>query len=108
MGKAKLKKLTKKLVKRLEDMDIAVNRIILFGSHAAGRAKRYSDIDIAVISSSFEKQGLLKRQERLGEALYALGEPIEPLGYTPREYKDAGPASFLSEIISKGKTIYKN
>lgn len=108
MGKAKVKKLAKQIVSRLKDLNINVNRIILFGSHASGWAKPYSDIDIAVVSSSFEGKGLLKRQELLGEALFPLQEPIEALGYTLREYRNVQPASFLSEIISKGKVIYKN
>jgi len=108
MGKAKVKKLAKQLVSRLKDLDINVNRIILFGSHASGRARPYSDIDIAVVSSSFEGKGLLRRQELLGEAIYPLQEPIEALGYTLREYRNVKPASFLSEIISNGKVIYSN
>ncbi len=106
--KSKINIIAKHLAGRLESMDIRVQQIILFGSYANGKAKPYSDIDIAVISPSFEGKNLLKIQEILGEAIYPLQQPIEALGYTFREYKNVAPMSFLSEIIATGKTIYKN
>lgn len=110
MAKAnsRIKKIAIQLVNQLKNMDIYVQQLILFGSYAEGKAKLYSDIDIAVISASFKGKGLLRRQELLGEAIYPLKEPIEALGYTPSEYKNVIPASFLSEIIAKGKVIYKS
>ena len=108
MAKTKIDRITKNLINCLEDKNIRVRQLILFGSYANGKAKPYSDIDIAVISPFFEGKGILKRQELLGEAIYPLQEPIEALGYTPQEYKNAAPASFLAEIISTGKIIYKN
>lgn len=109
MAKAnsKIEQIVNRLVERLENKDIHVQQLILFGSHATGKAKLYSDIDIAVISSSFEGKGLLKRQELLGEAIYPLQEPIEAIGYSPKELKNIPPASFLSEVISTGKVIFK-
>ena len=89
-------------------MDIQVQRLILFGSYATGKAKTYSDIDIAVISAAFKGKGILKRQELLGEAIYPLQDPIEAIGFTPAEYKNAEPLSFLSEIISTGKVLHKS
>jgi len=103
--KSKIDIIAKQLIKRLEDMDIDVKHLILYGSYASGDAEPYSDIDIAVISPSFEGKGLLKRQELLGEAIYPLQEPIEALGYTPTECRNAPRASFLAEIITSGKVI---
>ncbi len=102
-----IKNLIKNLVTSLKAQGIRVNRLILFGSYVNGTPKPYRDIDIAVISSSFNNKSLLKRQELLGEAIFPLGEPIEALGYSYREFKKPGMLSFLSEILSKGKVIYK-
>ena len=108
MAKAnKIDKLTYKLVKSLTDEGIPVRRLILYGSYAKDTQRSYSDIDIAVISPAFEGKGILKRQELLGEALCSIGEPIEALGYTPKECRKPPPLSFLSEILSTGKLIYK-
>lgn len=106
--KDKISKLTDSVVKSLTEKGIPVKRLILYGSYAKGNPKPYSDIDIAVISPFFEGKGILKRQELLGEALYGLGEPIEALGYTLKECKNPPLLSFLSEILSTGKLIYKS
>lgn len=106
--KSKINKIVRQLVNQLEDKDIRVKQLILFGSQVTGKAKSYSDIDIAVISPSFEGKGILKRQELLGEAIYPLKEPIEAIGYTPGEYKNISPLSFLSEIISTGIVVFKS
>ncbi len=105
--KPKIDSIAKRLVNRLKEKNIDVKQLILFGSYATGKTKPYSDIDIAVISPSFKGKGILKRQELLGEAIYPLQEPIEAIGYTPYEYKNIAPASFLSEIAATGKVIYR-
>lgn len=106
--KSKIDTIAKLLVKQLENMGIRVRQLILFGSYATGKPNSYSDIDIAVVSDSFEDKGILKRQELLGEAIYPLGEPIEAIGYTTQEYRKATSTSFLWEIITTGKVIYKS
>lgn len=106
--KNKISKLKAAIVKNLTEKGIPVKYLILFGSYAKGNPKSYSDIDIAVVSPAFEGKGILKRQELLGEALYTLGEPIEALGYAPKEYRMPPALSFLSEILSTGKIIYKS
>ena len=102
-----IKNIIENLVDSLEAKGIRVNRLILYGSYANGIPKPYSDIDIAVISSSFNNKSLLKRQELLGEAIFPLGEPIEALGYSYKEFRKPGALSFFSEILSKGKVVYR-
>ena len=106
-GNGKIDKIVNRLVDSLEMKGIEVSQVILYGSFASGSAKSYSDIDIAVISPSFKSKGILKRQELLGEAIFPLGEPIEALGYSPQQCKDPDPLSFLSEILSTGKIVYR-
>ncbi|MBU4345921.1 MAG: nucleotidyltransferase domain-containing protein [Candidatus Omnitrophica bacterium] len=106
-GNNKIKKLVNKLVKSLADKEIPAKRLILYGSYARGNQAFDSDIDIAVISSAFEGKGILERQELLGEAFFGIGEPIEALGYTPKECRKPASLSFLHEIISTGKLIYQ-
>ena len=49
-----IKKIVKALVETLIANNIAVDKIILYGSQATGRPRNHSDIDIAVISPSFK------------------------------------------------------
>lgn len=103
----KINQIINKLAISLQAYGIKIDELILFGSYAQGTQKPYSDIDIAVVSSSFNNKNLLQRQEILGEAIFSLKEPIEALGYTPKEIKNSNALSFLSEIISSGKIVYK-
>jgi|YelNatPaOPRAMG01_1025707.scaffolds.fasta_scaffold98550_2 predicted nucleotidyltransferase len=102
-----IKKIANRLADALKAKGIKVKRIILYGSYAKGNPKPYSDIDLAVISPDFNNKGLLKRQELLGEIIFSLGEPIEALGYSDKEFKNPPELSFLSEIITKGKVVYR-
>ena len=104
---SQIKQIANNLVIHLEKKGIKVDRLLLYGSYANGNPLSYSDIDIAVISSSFDNKSLIKRQELLAEAIFPLDEPIEAIGYGYQEFKKSTPLSFLSEIIAKGKIIYK-
>lgn len=95
------------LVACLKARGIQVNKLILYGSYAYGAPKPGSDLDIAVISKSFDKKGLLRRQELLGEAAYQLKEPVELIGYSYEELQRPSSLTFLSEILSKGKVVYE-
>lgn len=101
-----LKTIFSTLINCLKEKGVKVNRLYLYGSYANGKPRPDSDIDIAVISSSFDKKNLVQRQEILGEIIFPLGEPIEAIGYSLREFKQAHPFSFLREIITHGKIIY--
>ena len=102
-----LKRTIKKFLAKLEEKKIKVHRVYLYGSHAEGNPSSFSDIDLAVISASFNKKDLVKRQELLGEIIYSLGEPIEAIGYSLDEFQNAPAFSFLSGIINNGKIVHQ-
>jgi predicted nucleotidyltransferase len=103
----KISRLIKNLVSCLEEKGIKVNKLILFGSYAQGNQQSESDVDVAVISETFNNKGLLRRQELLGEAIFRLKEPVEAIGYSYKEFQKRHPLSFLSDIVAKGKVVYK-
>jgi uncharacterized protein len=80
--------------------------VILFGSHAHGSVKEYSDIDIAVFSDDFgndpfsEMKGLLKLRRKINP-------DIEPLPFSKKNFLNHDKTEFISEILSKGKLLYK-
>lgn len=84
--------------KELKKYKIHPERIILFGSYAKGNAREDSDIDLVVISSDFENMNLRERLEILGLAAGNILEPIEALGYTPKEVVEK-KETFLEAII---------
>ena len=104
---SQIKRVINDLVESLKRKGIKVNRLILYGSYANGKPRPDSDIDVAVISSSFNNKNLLKRQELLGEAIFSLGEPVEAIGYSYNEFTKRSRLSFLFDIVSSGKTVYQ-
>lgn len=102
-----INKIIRDLIAILKRKGIKVDRLVLYGSYANGKPGPYSDIDVAVISSSFDNKSLLKRQELLGEAIFGLGEPVEAIGYSRKEFVKRSRLSFLFDIVSNGKTVYQ-
>ncbi len=50
-------------VAALEAQDIAVEKALLFGSHARGTANKDSDVDLIIVSPSFYKMPNWRRWE---------------------------------------------
>jgi predicted nucleotidyltransferase len=87
MGQDAVIKTTRQFKKALESLNIQVEQLILFGSHAAGTAREDSDIDLIVISSSFADKSYWERIDILSEAIYKVFAPIEASAFTPEEWK---------------------
>ena len=102
-----LNKIIRALIANLKRKGIRVNRLVLYGSYVNGKPRADSDIDVAVISSSFNNKNLLKRQELLGEAIFGLDEPIEAIGYSYKDFVNRSHMSFLFDIVANGKTVYQ-
>lgn len=90
---------------------IKVERVILFGSAAAGKLSRDSDIDLLVLSSSFAKM----KTDRRFDLLYTSRTdpltqetPMDIFGLTPQEYRQASSLSIVGEIKQTGKEILIN
>jgi predicted nucleotidyltransferase len=71
----------------LESLNIQVDQLILYGSHAAGVARDDSDIDLVVISQSFSGKSYWERIDILTDAIYEVFAPIEVSAFTPEEWK---------------------
>lgn len=85
-----------------------IEKVVLFGSCVRGKQKRWSDIDLAIISDDFSKMSFHQRLVFLGMlAWQAKATEIEALGYTLDEYKNATKLDFLGEIKRTGKIIYE-
>jgi predicted nucleotidyltransferase len=67
------------------DRDFPVRRLILFGSRARGKARRYSDVDLIVVSPRFRKLNSIERGARMYD-YWDLDCPADFLCYTPAEF----------------------
>lgn len=108
---SQLKNIAYNFVRRL-NKKIPVEMVILFGSYAWGHPQKNSDIDLAVISSRFEKMDDIKRIMLLSDVARKIKTPslidIDPLGFTEEELNNADYFDIAAEIKEKGKVIYQN
>lgn len=90
----------------LSKLGIRADRVILFGSHALGEVREYSDIDLVVISNDFKGMDLIERLEILGRTAARIMEPVEALGYTEEEFSLKGKGTFIGdEVKARGIEI---
>ena len=100
-----VKEIVKQYTEALRQCGIKVERIILYGSFAQGNPREDSDIDLVVVSESFQKMDLRERLEVLGIGAARIMKPVEARGYTPKEIELAPKISFLNEILKSGINI---
>ena len=81
--------------------------IVLFGSFSSGEINEGSDVDILVVADF--KEGFLERIRTLMD-LNRFRIPIEPVGYTPKEFEDMKRKGnlFVTEVLEKGKILYES
>jgi len=106
MGAARRRALEEEL-ERIIPLLVAegAQKIILFGSLAAGEVDTYSDIDLIVIMDTEERF-----LDRLGR-LYLAAQPrlaLDLLAYTPQEIEDMVQwNTWLREALERGRVLYE-
>ena len=103
MGQKAVLAIIKEFKDTLEAINIRVDQLILYGSHAAGSAREDSDIDLVVISSSFVDKSYWERINILSDAIYEVFAPIEASAFTPDEWKSK--KSLITEYAKNGVLV---
>ena len=103
MGRDTVLATVKRFKNVLESINIRVDQLILFGSHAEGTAREDSDIDLVVISSSFSDKGYWERINILTDAIYQVLAPIEASAFTPDEWKSE--KSLIFDYAKNGVSV---
>lgn len=86
---------------QLKKMGIRVERVMLFGSYATGTSREGSDIDLVVVSPDWAKYNDIERLETLGLAAGRILEPIEAVGFTPKEINTHQLSSFWEMVVNQ-------
>ncbi|MDI6735280.1 MAG: nucleotidyltransferase domain-containing protein [bacterium] len=92
----------KKFLKMVESADIGIERVILFGSYAKGYAGKWSDIDVALVSSNFSGIPFYD-SKMLNPFLLKIDSRIELHPFRPEDFTEGN--DFVREIIKTGMEI---
>lgn len=81
-------------------------KVILFGSYARGKVKKWSDLDIAIIKKT--KKRFIDR----GVEILRLTRPkiaVDFFVYTPKEFAEMKKDNYFirDEVVKGGKVIYE-
>ena len=94
-------------IELLQKKRVRVNKVILYGSRASGKAQKDSDIDIAIISSDFGKNRF-KEGSMLFELAALVDTRIEPIPISLSAYQKKTWLPLIYEIRTKGIEISKD
>jgi len=81
-----------------------VERVVLFGSYAAGRRDLFTDLDLLVVMSS--EQDFVHRTAELYRQV-AAGVDLDLLVYTPEEFDRLRQSGFVRQAVETGKVLYE-
>lgn len=91
--------------KKQVSKDFPINRMIFFGSQASGRARKWSDIDLIIVSPKFRKLDFIQRGAKMYD-YWDLHMPVDFLCYSPNEFKKLSKqTTIVSEAIKTGIEI---
>lgn len=95
----------KKFIEVLKKNKLPITKIILFGSYAKNKQKKYSDIDLAVISPIFGKDEL-KEMMLLSKLSWQASDRIEAIPLGEKFFLKSKYHPLVAEIKKYGKVIY--
>jgi predicted nucleotidyltransferase len=81
-----------------------VERVILFGSYAAGRRDLFTDLDLLVVMAS--DQNFVRRTAELYQRIIA-DVDLDLLVYTPSEFERLRERGFIRQALGTGKVLYE-
>ena len=103
MSKTQAEKIVKKYATELNAKKYPFSAVYLFGSYATGKANRWSDIDVAIISDKLKKNWN-KNEDALWKYTIGVDFRIEPIGFTIKDFQDDSDP-MVSEIKKTGIKI---
>ena len=104
MGKKEIVDQLKKFKRKL-NKEIPIEKLIFFGSRASGKPKKWSDIDLIIVSAAFKHKKTFKRAIGLYD-MWTLDYPVDFLCYTPEEFDEfAKHMTIVRAAIKEGVEI---
>lgn len=91
----------RQFAKLLRKRKIRISKIILYGSRVTGKAHKYSDIDIAIVSPDFGKDRFAEGV-KLWSIARKIDPRIEPVPISLSSYEEDTWLPLIYEIRTKG------
>jgi len=104
MDKNQALKIIKRFVKKLREEGISIDRVILYGSYAAGLGRSDSDIDVAIISKEFGKDRV-EEGIKLFRIAGKVDARLEPIPISAEAYEKDTWLPLIYEIKKKGMEL---
>ena len=103
MVKGKIKEAIGLLGDFLNQKNISVDKVIVFGSQARGDTRRNSDIDIAIISKDFEGKDIFEKTEMLKGLKWFLTERLLlSFDIVPLSFSEWNSSSLIAQFAKEG------
>jgi len=87
MSKTNVKKIVKKYADKLKAEKFPFSAVYVFGSQLTGKAREWSDIDVAVVTDAI-KRNWDKNTLKLWKFREGIDDRIEPLSFTVKDFED--------------------
>lgn len=95
----KIKDIIDRYISQLKENNISIEYAYLFGSYAKGKNREWSDIDIAIISKSFEGNRI-KDKDKIRRITLSVSSSLEILPFNPTDFSLDNPLA--KEIMETG------
>ncbi len=103
MSSRQVKKIVKQYAAAMRRHRFAFRQVYLFGSQATGNAKKYSDIDIAVVVTNAGRgRKYLNNKFLLRRITPSVDTRIEPILLEEREFKRGEESLMAAEVKKHG------
>ncbi len=86
----------------LKEHGFPIQKAILFGSYAHGKANQWSDIDLALVSDEFEGVRFTDK-DKIREITLSISYDLEILLFNPRDFTPSNP--LVKEILDTGVSV---
>ena len=96
---AKIHKILKAYIHKLEENQFHIQQAVLFGSFSKGLADQWSDIDIVLVSDAFEGVRF-KDRKKISPITLSISRDLSPLPFRPEDFTSDDP--FVREILRTG------
>jgi len=91
--------------KKAASEDFPIRKMVFFGSRVSGKPRRYSDIDLLIVSPAFKGIGFRWRATKMYD-YWTLRMPVDFLCYTPEEFRRLrSKSTIVKEAVETGIEI---